>query len=537
MSLETNSELDQANLRIVVASIAIVYIGALGFLPGQSVDTYLPVILYIFLFLLASIVLRQVIARWPGHYPARRIFGMIHDYTGTSFGMVVGGEAALPLYAVMVWVNLGNGMRYGSRYLAIATALALLALLIVYRLTPVWQAQPFMVLMLMITSTVIPVYAHILLERTRKASEQAIAANLEKSRFLAQASHDLRQPIHSIGLFTACLREARLGDEERRLVDNIDRSLLNVSQLFRSILDLYTLDNGRLLPKYQAVHLGEFLADLVRQNAEAARWAGVELRLRPCAHWVLVDPALLATMVQNVLSNCFKYGAHRPVLIGVRIRDGGLAVEIHDRGRGIAEEHLSKVFEEFYRVRHLRDKDVEGVGLGLSIVKRLGQLMRVQVSLRSRVGQGTSVSLYGLTLATAPRATAPRDDTRQAGLLTGLKVCLVEDDHNVLLATQALLERWGCDVQAESSGRDLVSDCDIIVADYDLGNHATGIECIDALREQRGWAVPALILTGHDVEKIQAALHDRQIAILSKPVRPAELRGVLRDLSQEAVTG
>lgn len=155
MSLETNSELDQANLRIVVASIAIVYIGALGFLPGQSVDTYLPVILYIFLFLLASIVLRQVIARWPGHYPARRIFGMLHDYTGTSFGMVVGGEAALPLYAVMVWVNLGNGMRYGSRYLAIATALALLALLIVYRLTPVWQAQPFMVLMLMITSTVI----------------------------------------------------------------------------------------------------------------------------------------------------------------------------------------------------------------------------------------------------------------------------------------------------------------------------------------------------------------------------------------------
>jgi CheY-like chemotaxis protein len=118
-----------------------------------------------------------------------------------------------------------------------------------------------------------------------------------------------------------------------------------------------------------------------------------------------------------------------------------------------------------------------------------------------------------------------------------LKVCLVEDDHNVLLATQALLERWGCEVQAESSGRDLVSDCDIIVADYDLGNHATGIECIDALRAQRGWAVPALILTGHDVEKIQAALHDRQIAILSKPVRPAELRGSLRDLSQESVTG
>jgi len=530
VKFEKNTELDQANLRIIIAAIAVVYILVLGFLPGQRFDTYLPVVTYICLFLLASIVLRQAIVRWPGHYPARRIFAMIHDYTGTCFGLVVGGEAALPLYAVIIWVNLGNGMRYGSRYLAIATALALLSLLCVYRLTPVWQAQPFMVLMLMITSTVIPFYAHLLLERTRKASEEAVAANLEKSRFLAQASHDLRQPIHSIGLFTACLRESRLGDEERRLVDNIDRSLLNVSQLFRSILDLYTLDNGRVLPKLQTFNLGEWLADLIRQNAEAARWAGVELRFRPCEYWVCSDPALLATMVQNVLSNCFKYGAHRPVLIGVRRRGAGLAIVIYDQGNGIAEEHLAKVFEEFYRVRQVRDKDVEGVGLGLSIVKRLGELIGVGVTLRSRLGRGTAVTLYGLPITASPQATVNRDEARQVGLLTGLKVCLVEDDRNVLLATSALLERWGCVVQAELSGRDLMTDCDIIVADYDLGTHATGIECIDDVRKQRGWAVPAMIITGHDVEKIQAALHDRQIAILSKPVRPAELRATLRAL-------
>lgn len=530
MKFEKNTELDQANLRIIIASIAMVYICVLGVLPGQRFDVYLPVVVYITLFLLASIVLRQAIARWPGHYPARRIFAMIHDYTGTCFGLVLGGEAALPLYAVIIWVNLGNGMRYGSRYLAIATGLALLALLAVYRLTPVWQAQPYMVLMLMLTSTVIPFYAHLLLERTRKASEEAVAANLEKSRFLAQASHDLRQPIHSIGLFTACLRESRLGEQERQLVDNIDRSLLNVSQLFRSILDLYTLDNGRILPRLQVFNLGEWLADLIRQNAEAARWAGVELRLRPCQHWVQSDPALLATMVQNVLSNCFKYGAQRPVLIGVRKRGNGLAIVIYDRGNGIAEEHLPKVFEEFYRVRQVRDKDVEGVGLGLSIVKRLGQLIGVDVALRSQLGRGTAVTLYGLPVAVAPQLPAMRDDVRQAGLLTGLKVCLVEDDRNVLLATSALLERWGCVVQGELSGQGLVTDCDIIVADYDLGPHSTGIECIDEVRRQRGFAVPAMIITGHDIEKIQAALHDRQIAILSKPVRPAELRATLRSL-------
>ncbi|MBC8997215.1 hybrid sensor histidine kinase/response regulator [Pseudomonas sp. N40(2020)] len=517
-------------MRIIIAGIAVVYIGVLGFLPGQRFDTYLPVVTYICLFLLASIVLRQTIVRWPGHYPARRIFAMVHDYTGTCFGLVVGGEAALPLYAVIIWVNLGNGMRYGSRYLAIATVLALLALLCVYRLTPVWQAQPFMVLMLMLTSTVIPFYAHLLLERTRKASEEAVAANLEKSRFLAQASHDLRQPIHSIGLFTACLRESRLGDEERRLVDNIDRSLLNVSQLFRSILDLYTLDNGRILPKLQTLNLGEWLADLIRENAEAARWAGVELRLRPCHYWVRTDPSLLATMVQNVLSNCFKYGAQRPVLIGVRTRGAGLAIVIYDQGSGIAEEHLPKVFEEFYRVRQVRDKDVEGVGLGLSIVKRLGQLIDLDVALRSRIGRGTAVIMSGLSTTAPPQLSVNRDEARQFGLLTGLKVCLVEDDRNVLMATSALLERWGCVVQAELTGQDLTTDCDIIVADYDLGAHATGIECIDEVRRQRGWAVPAMIITGHEIEKIQAALHDRQIAILSKPVRPVELRATLRAL-------
>ncbi|WP_404939694.1 hybrid sensor histidine kinase/response regulator [Pseudomonas atacamensis] len=530
MKFEKNTELDQANLRIIIAAIAVVYMVVLVFLPGHRFETYLPVITYISLFLLASIVFRQAIARWPGHYPARRIFAMVHDYTGTCFGLVIGGEAALPLYAVMVWVNLGNGMRYGSRYLAIATGLALVALLVVYRLTPYWQAQPFMVLMLLITSIVIPFYAHLLLERTRKASEEALAANLEKSRFLAQASHDLRQPIHSIGLFTACLRESRLGDEERRLVDNIDRSLLNVSQLFRSILDLYTLDNGRVEAKMQTLNLGEWLADLIRQHQEAARWAGVELRLRPCNHWVRTDPALLATMVQNVLSNCFKYGAQRPVLIGVRKRGAGLAIVIHDRGNGIAEEHLHKVFEEFYRVRQVRDKDVEGVGLGLSIIKRLGELIDVHVALRSQLGRGTAVTLAGLPIVAAPQSPVVRSEARQVGLLTGLKVCLVEDDRNVLLATSALLERWGCVVQGEGSAEDLVTDCDIIVADFDLGTHATGIECIDEVRRRRGWAVPAMIITGHDVEKIQAALHDRQIAILSKPVRPAELRATLRTL-------
>ncbi|HFL2185881.1 TPA: hybrid sensor histidine kinase/response regulator [Pseudomonas putida] len=534
MDLDKNNELDQANLRVIVACCALVYMTVLGFLPGSSPAPYLPVIYYIVTFVLVSIGLRQAIARWPGNYPWRRVLGMVHDYTGTCFGLVVGGEAALPIYAVMVWVNLGNGMRFGSRYLAIATVLALAALLVVYQITPYWQANPFMVLMLLTTSTVIPVYAHLLLERTRKASEQAAAANREKSRFLAQASHDLRQPIHSIGLFTACLREAQLGEEERRLVDSIDRSLLNVSQLFRSILDLYTLDNGRVQPRSETFALAGFLAELVRQNTEPARWAGVEIRLRPCAYWTCTDRGMLTTMVQNVLSNCFKYAAHRPLLLAVRRCDEGLAIVVYDQGRGIDEAHQRLVFEEFYRVRQVRDNDVEGVGLGLSIVRRLGHLMGLKVKLRSRPGHGTAVSLQGLPrLSAQPALVVGERSPAAAGLLGGLRVCLVKDDHNVLRATSAPLQRWGCEVEAHSSPAGLSSDCEVIVADYDLGQEATGVDCIDRLRAQRGWDVPALIMTGHDPEKIQAAVHERNIAVLSKPVRPAELRAALRALREE----
>ncbi len=142
MKVEKDSELDQATLRIIVAGCALVWFGVIGFLPGQDVDPYVPVMIYISLFMLGSIVLRMAIARWPGHYPARRILGMVYDYTGTCYGLVVGGEGALPIYAVMVWVNLGNGMRFGSRYLAIATVLALFALFMVYLLTPYCRPSP-----------------------------------------------------------------------------------------------------------------------------------------------------------------------------------------------------------------------------------------------------------------------------------------------------------------------------------------------------------------------------------------------------------
>nr|WP_305518265.1 hybrid sensor histidine kinase/response regulator [Pseudomonas sp. Q11] len=513
---------------MIVSACAVLYITILASVEPDDAATYMPIIIYSVAFIIASVFLRIRIKRKPGHFFWRHLFTMLHDYSAIAFAMVLGGEGALPIYAALLWVTLGNGVRFGSRYLALATVIALSTLVLIFWLNPFWRTQPYMFLMLIVTTIVVPAYAHVLLKRTRIASEEAITANLEKSRFLAQASHDLRQPIHSIGLFTACLRDARLGLEELRLVDNIDRSLHTVSQLFRSILDIYTLDHGKLVPQTDTVHLGTLLQDIVEQNTEAARWAGVELRLRASPYWVNVNPGLLTTMVQNLLSNALKYAPGRPVLIGVRRQGAGLAVVIYDKGRGIAAEHLPEVFKEFYRVRHVRDKDVEGLGLGLSIVKRISRLLNVDIHIHSRVGQGTKVAISGLEQA-IPKVMA-RKVTTAHSRLNGLRVCLVEDDTNVLMATSTLLEKWGCQVQTHNDGEGLTSNCDIIIADFDLGTKVSGSECIAAIREQRGWEVPALVITGHQVERIRESLQSLQISVLAKPVRPPELRTVLLEL-------
>ncbi len=240
--------------------------------------------------------------RKPGVKPVRRLLAMVHDYAAITFAMIIGGEAMLPVYGALLWSRWATACAT-ARYLTLATGLALLSIGVMARLSPYLWQNPFVPLTLLVTTFMVPAYAHILLTCTRQASEQAQTASLAKSRLLAQASHDLRQPIPSISLFTACLRDARLGDEERRMVDNIDRALLSVEQLFRSILDVYTLDNGQVVPNAEVLAMDEVLAGLGRQNTEAARWASVTINVRPCRYHVCCDPALLGTLPQNLLSN------------------------------------------------------------------------------------------------------------------------------------------------------------------------------------------------------------------------------------------
>ncbi|WP_345820908.1 ATP-binding protein [Methylobacterium fujisawaense] len=474
-----------------------------------------------------AVALYGWIARHPGSNTPRRVVTFALDLGGMTYAMAVGGAPFLPLYAIVIRLIVGNGLRYGGTSLKASTAAALVSLAVTTYFNAYWRGNPFLVLTLAAITVLVPTYIYSLLERLRRAYEREQEANLSKSRFLAQASHDLRQPIHAISLFTACLRDAPLGREELQMVENIDRSLQSVSRLFKSLLDISTLDSGRVVPRPEPVPVNDILDDVWRQNSEAAQLAGTVLRHRACASIVDTDRALLTTMLQNVVNNAIKYAPGRPILIACRRRGGRLAIQVYDRGPGIPAEHQDRVFDEFYQIRRRGDRDVEGVGLGLPIVRRLGALLDLAVTLRSVPGRGTCVTIGDLPLAEAPVPAAPRDALDPPATIGGLRVLLVEDDGAVLRATASLLRKWGCRVQAEAGIPAALPEIDLLITDFELGSGVTGTECIAAVRGLAGRALPAVVMSGHDEARVREDLGAPDIPILSKPVRPAELRSVL----------
>lgn len=525
---EYDAERGQAITRVINGPLTLLYLIVALLVGGQDAAFKISIILvYAAIYIPASWVLLLKTIRRPGYNFGRRVFAMVNDYLAMTFVLALGGAYTLPVWALVLWVTVGNGLRFGSSYLVAATGGALASLVVTWMFNEYWQENPFMVMTLAITAVLVPAYVFGLLARLQAAYNTALEANLAKSRFLAQASHDLRQPIHAISLYIACLRDTDLGQEERSMVENIDRSLQSVSRLFRSLLDISALDSGKVQLSVKPVAIGKLLEEIARQNSRAAEWARVSLRVAPCAQHVLVDDVLLTTMIQNILSNAFKYAPGRKVLLGCRRRGGKLTIAVHDQGEGIAEAHLPYVFEEFYQIREKGDRDVEGVGLGLAIVLRLGRLMKLTVGMRSVLGRGTTVNIEGLEIVPASPTQARRKEVPLPSVTNGLRVLLVEDDPDVLLATATLLEKWGCTVRAETAPPATLDGCDVLITDFDLGGKQTGADCIAVVRNLAGEDVPAIIMTGHDETRIRAELEDPSIPILAKPVHPAEMRSVL----------
>ena len=368
------------------------------------------------------------------------------------------------------------------------------------------------------------------MEELNRTSQRLDEAHAEKSRFLAQASHDLRQPIHAIGLFIECLKGMRVGREGQEILRNIDFSLETLSRLCRSLLDLSALDVGRVRPNPVPTPVGDILAEVVRQGSEAARQRGVTLRHVPTRLWADTDPALLHAMVQNLVSNAIKYAPGARVLIGVRRHGGLFSIEVHDTGPGITPADQKRIFKEFVQLSRPMGMPAEGLGLGLSIVSRLARLQHMRAGLRSRPGAGSAFVIADLRPC-SPGATAQRAAPQRLHheRLRGLRVLVLDDAHDVRNSTAQLLARWGCSVTASARyDGDWAPDAfDFVITDYHLGETERGDHVITRLRARSGRPLPAAIVSGDVADEIAETMRKVGVAILHKPVRPAQLRSVL----------
>ena len=341
------------------------------------------------------------------------------------------------------------------------------------------------------------------LARAKTAAEEA---NLSKTRFLAAASHDILQPLNAARLYASSLSEGagRIGGEERTdLARKVDMSLEAVEEILGALLDISRLDAGATKPELSDVPVADLMRMLEVEFAPLARSKGLALRFVATRLAIRTDRRLMRRLLQNLVSNAIKYTVSGKVLVGCRRRPDGLRIEVWDTGLGIPSDRQRVVFEEFRRLDQ-GARIARGLGLGLSIVERLGRVLDHPVGLQSWPGHGSVFSVAAPLGAIVPqRNTDPGAPQPLAPdePLSGLKVLAIDNELRVLDGMRTLLGRWGCVVAAAhglAEAREALADFgvpDLIIADYHL-DHGNGIAAICALREdlpprsRRSWRPP-----------------------------------------------
>ena len=363
--------------------------------------------------------------------------------------------------------------------------------------------------------------------RYRRALDAAREAAESKSWFLAQASHDLRQPIHAIGMLAARLGQTDMNALQADLVSKISRSVDGAGRMFKSLLDIAALENGSLDPVIVPVSVNQILAEIEELSGLAAERAGVELRLRPSDLVLCTDRALVVTMLQNIVSNAIKYATGKKVLVGARRRGDVVSLCVYDRGQGISQDDLVRVSDRFFRAS--ARSGVEGAGLGLAIVDRLCDLLDLRFTISSRKGRGTGAVISGFR---RPDGVVAGQRTPAAPLLPlgDVRILIVDDDVEALLATRDLAEHWGCKASVSETFPERAADCaeiDVVISDFDFGGGHTLADRRTVVADLKARGIHIIVVSGRPTHLVRSAMSDEEMLVLNKPVRPAELRSAL----------
>jgi CheY-like chemotaxis protein len=369
----------------------------------------------------------------------------------------------------------------------------------------------------------------------RKA--EAEAASLAKSRFLAAASHDLRQPAHALGLFVARLKQLPHTAQTRELVAGVDASVLALQDMLDTFFDYSRLDSQLTHANPRSFALDTVFDQLRTSFADTAQLKGLRLRIRHTTAWVHSDPVLLHRVLLNLLSNAVQHTRSGSVLLTCRpsAQRGLLRIQVRDSGIGIAQEHQQKVFEEFYQVENPERDRNKGLGLGLSIVERSCKLLNHSICLRSALGCGSTFTLQvGLGQVATQNSAVLQPEQLAVLDMQGMCVMLIEDDALGRAALKGLLQSWGCTVVEAATADEAVQGWntdrvpDFIVSDYRLLGQRNGVEAVQGLREQAGVAIAACVISGDTDARVKDQVAAAGLLLLQKPVKPAKLRSVLR---------
>ena len=381
-------------------------------------------------------------------------------------------------------------------------------------------------------------------ETAECAREAAESANHAKTRFLAAASHDLRQPIHALNLYLGAFNAVPLPPQSAALLAKVRQCALIMDEMFRTLLDVSKLDAGAVQPRISVFPLASIFSRIKLEFEPQAHAKGIDLHILRSSAFVRSDSGMVERILHNLVSNAIRYTDRGRVVLGCRRHHGKVRVSVYDTGIGVEPREHSLIFEEFYQAGRGERERSKGLGLGLAIVKRVTRLLGAGLTFRSRPGHG---SLFAFDLERAQPVELPtlRFNRKAAAGnrdLTGRLIVVIDDEELILDAAQTLLKQWNCLVVAATSGREALRQLtsytrppDVLLCDFRLGDGENGVAVAEALRNEFNSDIPTLLITGDTNPEQIRAIAASGLAVLHKPLREDELNDAISALCAPAL--
>jgi len=378
-----------------------------------------------------------------------------------------------------------------------------------------------------------------LTERLFEQNKIIQKANNDKTRFLAATSHDLSQPLHAQGFFIQSLKNALTTPQQRGLLEKIEASWRNQSELLAGLADITRIDSGAIIPKFKTVNLKAELEDICTEFGPAIKSKNLILTTKLEDVSVSTDPVLIARIARNILSNAIKFTPENGTITCriEKLEPNNVQLTISDNGHGVPESEHKRIFEEYVQLDNLSRDPEKGLGLGLSIVRRLVKLLDLNYEFTSSPKMGTIFTLF-LKLDTSPLTVKPVESKPNDKFVSRPLVILVDDEKSIRESMFTLLTEWGCQVISAGAGQQAIEALSntletptLLIVDKRLAEGEDGLNLIHILREEINEDVPALLISG-DISGFDELKTSDNIHFLTKPVNPKDIKRLLADIAK-----